>query len=143
MVGKVISIDLQHIEPIKGAIIYDNCDFTSSDTQAKILAELDGHLADVVLSDMAPSASGTASLDHDAIIELCLSVLKFCTVVLKQNGCVVCKIWMGGDQDKLKGVMQRMFKKVRYVKPESSRSDSAEIFLIGQNYFFPNELNNI
>ena len=84
---------------------------------------------------MAPSATGTPSLDHDMIIELCLSVLKFCTVVLGDNGCVVCKIWMGGDQEKLKHVMERMFRKVRFVKPEASRSDSAELFLVGQEYF--------
>ena len=84
---------------------------------------------------MAPSATGTPSLDHDMIIELCLSVLKFCTAVLGDNGCVVCKIWMGGDQEKIKHVMERMFRKVRFVKPEASRSDSAELFLVGQEYF--------
>ena len=130
----MIGIDLQHIEPIEGAVIFDKSDFTSPDTQARILEELGGHLADVVLSDMAPNASGTPSLDHDAIIQLCLSVLQFCTVVLKSNGSVVCKLWMGGDQEKLKCVMERMFRKVKYVKPEASRSDSAELFLIGQDY---------
>ena len=132
--GKVIGVDLQHIQPIEGAVLFDKSDFTSPDTQARILEELDGQLADVVLSDMAPNASGTPSLDHDVIIQLCLSVLQFCTVVLKSNGSVVCKLWMGSDQKKLKSVLERMFRKVKNVKPEASRSDSAEIFLIGQEY---------
>ena len=130
----MIGVDLQPIQPIEGAVLFDKSDFTSPDTQARIIEELDGELADVVLSDMAPNASGTASLDHDVIIQLCLSVLHFCTVVLKSDGSVVCKIWMGSDQEKLKSVMDRMFRKVKYVKPEASRSDSAEVYLVGQGY---------
>ena len=133
--GKVISVDLQHIDPIQGAVIFDKSDITSPDTQARILEEMNGQLADVVLSDMAHNATGTKSLDHDMIIELSMSVLKFCTVVLSHNGSIVLKIWMGGEHEKLKSVMERMFRKVEFVKPKASRSDSSEIYLVGQEYF--------
>ena len=126
---------MQHIDPIKGAVIFDKSDITSPDTQSRILEELNGDLADVVLSDMAPNSSGIKSLDQDVIIELCLSVLKFCTVVLGDKGSVVCKIWTGADRQKLKSVMERMFKKVTYVKPDASRPESAELYLVGQEYF--------
>ena len=132
--GEVISVDLQTFAPVEGATIFAQSDFTEPETQTKILEKLDGRLVDVVLSDMAPRSSGGRQHDHDVICELCLSVLKFCTQVLKLDGHVVCKLWEGSDRDKMISVMERMFKTVKIVKPASSRSDSAEIFLLGMHY---------
>lgn len=83
--GHVISIDLQHMLPIDGATVLDNCDFTATETQQRIVQLVSGHGgADVVLSDMAPSATGVKALDHDLIIQLAMSVLRFSLTVLKE-----------------------------------------------------------
>lgn len=110
------------------------CDFTQSETQTRIKNILHDSFADVVLSDMAPAASGNNELDHDKICGLCFSVLEFSSQVLDNGGHVVCKLWDGRDRDKLISVMERMFTEVKIVKPDSSRSESAEIFLVGKNY---------
>ena len=130
----VIAVDLQDIEPIDGVTIFPKSDFTKPETKSKILHVLDNRLANVILSDMAPKASGNREHDHDAIFQLCLSVLKFSSQVLDSGGHVVCKLWDGSDTKKLKEVMHRMFTNVKTIKPDASRENSAEIFLLGQYY---------
>lgn len=132
-IGTVISIDLQPIMPIEGAIVIPSCDFTKTETQEKILEKLGQRKADIVISDMAPNATGTKHLDHELIINLCISVLRFSTNVLQEGGNILCKFWPGTEQDKLQKAMEKFFKTVKIVKPESSRSNSSEIFMLGKH----------
>ncbi|KAJ8318190.1 hypothetical protein KUTeg_003281 [Tegillarca granosa] len=132
--GTVISIDINPIMPIVGATIIPSCDFTAVETQKKILEKLGQRKADIVISDMAPSASGTKHLDNEIIINLCISALRFSTLVLHEGGNMLCKLWMGAEQDKLKRAMEIFFRTVKMVKPESSRSDSKEIFMLGRHF---------
>jgi len=82
--GHVISVDLQHVRPLPGATVLDNCDITSAETCERIKQVLSGRLVDVVLSDMAPAASGVKSLDHDCIVELALSVLRLSASIMTE-----------------------------------------------------------
>ncbi|KAK3594381.1 hypothetical protein CHS0354_009673 [Potamilus streckersoni] len=132
--GTVIGIDIQHMFPVPGATILDQHDFTKQETQLKLTELLCGKQADVILSDMAPNASGSRELDHDQIVQLCMSVLEFSPRVLRPGGTVLCKLWMGRDTQTLHSVMERMFSRVKVVKPDASRSDSAEIFLLGTDF---------
>ncbi|WAQ97163.1 MRM2-like protein [Mya arenaria] len=133
--GMVIGVDLQEVEPIEGVLMFSGHDFTLPDTQHKILNTLDNMYANVVLSDMAPSASGNKAFDHERISKLCLSVLKFSSQVLANDGHVVCKLWDGSERKDLLKVMERMFRTVKVIKPDASRSDSAEIFLLGMEFY--------
>jgi len=74
--GLLIGIDLQQMYPIKGVTLLGNSDFTTPKTWQKIKEILNGRHIDVVLSDMAPNASGVKHLDHDLIIKLAYSVVK-------------------------------------------------------------------
>lgn len=62
--------------PIKGVTLMGNSDFTLPTTWKKIKEILNGRPIDVVLSDMAPNATGVKHLDHDLIIKLGYSVIK-------------------------------------------------------------------
>lgn len=132
--GLVIGIDLQHMAPLEGAYLLSGSDFTSDMTQAKIKTILGDRQADVVLSDMAPAATGMKSHNHEIIVKLCFSVLLFSLHVLKNGGTMLCKIWMGADQKRLETGMSKVFEHVRVVKPEASRDDSTEIFLLGRGF---------
>lgn len=74
--GFLIGIDLQQMYPIKGVTLLGNSDFTSVKTWQKIKELLNYRPIDVVLSDMAPNATGVKHLDHDLIINLAYSVVK-------------------------------------------------------------------
>ena len=132
--GQVIGVDLLDIESLEGVSFFTGRDFTSKDTQQEIIDTLHGRLANVVLSDMAPNASGDKSLDHDAICELCLSVLRFSSQVLEKNGHVLCKLWDGEGKKRILNVMDRMFSSTKIVKPKASRLDSSEIYVLGLEY---------
>ena len=132
--GTVIGIDLQHMSPLDGATLLGGCDFTSQDTQQKIRDILNDRKADVVLSDMAPKDSGIKSHNHTNIVDLCFTLLRLCLPVLKPGGTMGCKLWEGERSPKLQSAMKTVFENVRRVKPDASRDDSAEFFLIGMGF---------
>jgi len=74
--GQLVGIDLQQMHPIKGVTLLGNSDFTSPTTWQKIKDLLNGRSVDLVLSDMAPNATGIKHLDHELIIRLAYSVIK-------------------------------------------------------------------
>jgi len=80
----VISVDLQHIEPLPGATVLENCDIRSVETSERIKQVLNGRFVDVVLSDMAPAPSGVKSFDHDCIVQLALSVLRLSVSIMRE-----------------------------------------------------------
>ena len=133
-IGTVIGVDIQHMAPVEGATILYNSDFTTLETQEKILKILEGRKVHTVMSDMAPNATGLKSMDHELIIALCLSALKFSLPVLKDGGTFLGKIWQGNQQARLESLMKTFFKTVRVVKPNASRNDSAEVFLLARNF---------
>ena len=120
--------------PIDGVHLLPLCDFTSEATQHRVREILKNKKADVLLSDMAPAATGVKSHNHEAIVTLCFSVLTFSLSVLKEGGTIVCKLWSGGDQPRLEKAMRAICDSVRVVKPSASRGDSAEIFLMGKGF---------
>ena len=54
--------------------------------------------------------------------------------VLKNGGIFVTKIWKGSEEKNLIEKLKSKFEYVSYFKPNSSRKDSSEIFLISVNY---------
>ncbi|XP_023019317.2 mitochondrial rRNA methyltransferase 2 [Leptinotarsa decemlineata] len=132
--GIVIAVDKSQIYPIEGATILGNMDFTQSNVQDTILNLLDGRKVDAVLSDMAPNATGVHAMDNENIVKLCYSVLRFALPVSKPNATLLVKAWQCEEFKKFESNMARFYEKVRVVKPNSSRSDSAEVFLLGRNF---------
>ena len=133
-IGRVIGVDIQHMMAVDGATILYQTDFTQPSNQQRIIKLLGEQKADVVLSDMAPNATGIRNLDHEIIVKLCFSALQFATTVLRDGGHFMGKIWQGPDQEHLETAMRTCFRSVRVVKPLSSRTDSAEIFLFGKGF---------
>lgn len=133
--GLCLAIDIAAIHPVDGAICLGNADFTSPFTQGKILTWLDGRKADCVLSDMAPSASGHKFLDHTRIIKLLTDLLPFTLAVLRPGtGVFVAKIWDGNETEDLVKTLQKSFAKVGYMKPDASRADSSEKYIICRGF---------
>jgi len=130
--GKVLGVDLQKIEPIPGAEIYQ-LDFLAEDADKKIKNFLNG-LADVVMSDMATASSGHKQTDHLRIIALCEAAAYFAFEVLDSGGTFVAKVLAGGAESDLQKILKQRFTKVVNVKPPASRSDSSEKYVIALGY---------
>ncbi|SEW13069.1 23S rRNA Um-2552 2'-O-methyltransferase [Cognatiyoonia koreensis] len=131
-IGKVVGIDLQEVDPIPGADIYQ-LDFLDEGADEQVMAWLDGP-ADVVMSDMAASSSGHKQTDHLRIIALCEAAAYFAFDVLEEGGTFVAKVLAGGAEGELQKLLKNRFAKVVNVKPPSSRSDSSEKFVVATGF---------
>lgn len=132
--GIVIGIDKLHIYPCDGAIFLGNTDFTTSIAQEKIKTILNGRKVNCVLSDMAPNASGIKSMDQENLMELAFAVVTFAKEVSATNAMVLVKIWENGELHKLEKFIEESYETCKIVKPNASRSDSAEKFILGKGF---------
>ncbi|MBV9756832.1 MAG: RlmE family RNA methyltransferase, partial [Alphaproteobacteria bacterium] len=94
--GRVVALDLLPLDPIPGAETVQG-DFAAPG-MAERLAELLGGAADLVLSDMAPNATGHAATDHIRIMALAEAALEFSRSVLAPGGGFVAKVLQGGSE---------------------------------------------
>ncbi len=131
-IGTVLGVDLQVVEPIAGAQIHQ-LDFLSDEADALVKGWLGGR-ADVVMSDMAASASGHKGTDHLRIIALCEAAAYFSFDVLEIGGTFVAKVLAGGAENELLTILKKTFTKVANVKPSASRSDSSEKFVVAMGF---------
>jgi len=130
--GVVVGIDLTPVEPIAGATVLAK-DFYDDDAPAELITLLGGP-ADVVLSDMAASATGDTQVDHLRIMALAEAAHDFARQILRPGGTFVAKVLRGGTERTLLEQLKKDFAKVRHVKPEASRADSAEMYVVGTGF---------
>lgn len=132
----MVAIDILPIAPIVGAVTLGGVDFTNRLNQSRILSVLADRRANLVMSDMAPNATGTAELDHERIVELAIGALQFATQVLRPgDGHFLCKLWDGQHISRLQQhLLPRLFRQVHLVKPAASREHSAELFLVAKHF---------
>ncbi len=130
--GRVIGIDLQPVEPLAGAEIHQ-LDFMEEGADTQIRAWLDGP-ADVIMSDMAASASGHRQTDHLRIIALCEAAAELAFDVLEPGGTFVAKVLAGGAEGSLQQRLKQRFAKVANVKPPASRADSSEKYVVATSF---------
>lgn len=131
-VGRIIGLDLQEMEPIAGCELHQ-LDFMEDDADLKVKEWLGGR-ADVVMSDMAASASGHKQTDHMRIMALCEAAAELAFDVLEPGGTFVAKVLAGGAEGTLQALLKQRFKKVANVKPGASRADSSEKFVVATGY---------
>jgi 23S rRNA (uridine2552-2'-O)-methyltransferase len=134
----VVGMDLLPAAPISGAKMIQ-MDFTD-DKAPDILWEMMGkNKADVVMSDMAANTTGNHSLDHLRIMNLVKMAYDFALKVLNPNGVFIAKVFQGGTESKFLLQMKKDFAVVKHAKPDASRKDSSEIYVIAQGFKGRNE----
>jgi 23S rRNA (uridine2552-2'-O)-methyltransferase len=98
--------------------------------------EVEGRLAewgpyDLVLSDAAPHTSGSHLVDGQASLELAGRALELALRLLKPGGGTAIKVFQAGQEGELLGRLRDGFARARAFKPEASRSESREVYLLG------------
>lgn len=160
--GRVFAVDILDMEPIEG-VVFLRQDFLSDDAVENILRltnfplkgeskyfmqnqslndpsqnstihQEEGRGCDVVLSDMAQNTCGDAKTDHLRIVELLETALDFSCKILANNGIFVGKIFQGGAGGELLKKFKKHFAIVKHFKPESSRKESAENYIIALGF---------
>ncbi len=126
--GTILSIDLKEIIEIEN-IFKIKGDFTEPESQNKIKKYFNDKV-DVILSDMAVNTSGNKYLDSNSTGELCISAIKFSRNMLKSKGIFISKLFMGSSFNDIMNEAKATFKEIRIYKPQASRKESKENFII-------------
>ena len=125
---KIASIDLQKFEKIENVFQIIG-DFTEQNYKKQILNFFEGKI-DIVLSDMAVNTTGNKNLDSIQTSELCLDAMHFSKDVLKNDGKFISKIFVGSTFNEIIAESKKIFKKSKVFKPNASRKESKESFII-------------
>jgi len=139
--GVVVALDLL---PIKSQVhtLYVQGDCYDDAVFEKIFKEFalctkeigtGGFFANVILSDMSPNLSGCKTSDHLKCLALCERVIEIANKFLVRGGSVVMKFFQGSEQQKFLQTLGTLFHKIRLCKPEASRSESCEVYIVALN----------
>lgn len=129
--GRVRGIDLSALDialPPNAAAMVGDALQPSPEVDA-FLAELAPY--DAVLSDMAPSTSGTPFQDQARSAELVERTLDVAERWLAPGGVWVAKLFMSEAIVDLRKRVRTLFEEERVIRPEGTRSVSTEVFLVG------------
>ncbi len=127
--GLVLGIDILSIKEIKD-IKFIQSDIFDKDLITKI-KQISNEF-DIVLSDMAPKTSGIKKIDHAKSIDLNKRALEIAEEILKSNGKFLCKLFQGEDFPDFLIKLRNKFEFVKSSKPDSSRKESKEIYIIAK-----------
>jgi 23S rRNA (uridine2552-2'-O)-methyltransferase len=130
--GFLLAIDRNEIK----ASLPDNASVVRGDVlAAETIESLVAHGPfDVVLSDMAPSTSGVRFVDHQRSLELARAALAIAERALRPGGAAFVKVFDGEDLPAFRKEFAARFEKTSVEKPDASRKDSVELFLLGKGF---------
>lgn len=131
--GLVLGVDLQEIEPVTGAILHQG-DFREDNTLTWLRDQLGERQVNCVVSDMAAPACGMNDVDHIRIMHLVELTYEFAKETLKPGGSMVAKVLRGGTDTEILNALKKSFQKVMHFKPNSSRKDSAEMYVVATGF---------
>lgn len=126
----VIGLDLLPIEAIDG-LTFIQGDFTENAVLDELLLALKSRSIDLILSDMSPNLSGVKVVDQSRSAYLVELVLELARVNLKVYGNCAIKVFQGAEFATIVKTMREIFTEVISYKPDASRSESSEVYLLG------------
>lgn len=129
--GRVVAIDLLEMEPVAGATFLRG-DFAGPAGLAAVEAALAGARVDAVLSDMSPNISGIAITDQARSMALAELARDFALAHLKPGGAFLVKLFQGAGYEEFHRSLRAAFAKVVVRKPDASRGESAELYLLAR-----------
>lgn len=134
-----MGVDKVHINPIYGAIAVQE-DITSSKCKSmikRIMHENGVNGFDLILHDGSPNIGGAWAMEATMQNALVIDSVKLAVEFLAPKGTFVTKVFRSQDYNAVLYCLRQLFEKVEVEKPLASRTESAEIYLIGLKYKAP------
>lgn len=131
--GQLIAVDLLAMAVVDKAHFIHG-DFTDPIIAEQIMTALNGCPVDLVLSDLAPNLSGISSTDQARMATLQQAVLALCRAALRPGGGLLTKLFAGESEAATRQQFGACFAQVQTVKPDASRAQSREVYLLARGY---------
>lgn len=134
--GTVVGVDLQNTElpTQKGHAEIQWLCYDVYDDQMILDLRKQWHGFHVLLSDMAPRTTGNQYADHQQSMRLVRRTIEIAGQLLHENGTWYCKAFQGEDFPEVVRECKPLFTTVKVVKPDSSRKESREVFILGRGF---------
>ena len=127
--GKTLSIDILDMDKIDNVFFYKK-DFNETDFFDFVNNFFENTKVDLVLSDMAVNTTGNKDLDAIKTNSIALDVVNLSRVILRPKSSLLVKIFSGKDENILIKNAKDSFKNIERIKPDSSRKESREMYLL-------------
>ncbi len=130
--GRVIGIDVKEIEPISNVIVINGN--VEDEQMVTLLSKYLEGKADIVLSDLAPNVSGLWEMDHLKQIDLTMKAVEITKKILKVKGNALYKVFQGEATPEFIAYVKSIFSVVHITKPDASRKQSSEVYLLCKQF---------
>ena len=123
---RIVAIDLLEVDPIPGVEIFKD-DFTSKKFNDYVDST---EPFDLIVSDISPNMTGHRQTDFLRSMEMLEEAFALTDDCLNQGGHFIAKYFRRGDLGQLLNDAKKKFTKVSSFKPDASRKNSSEIYLV-------------
>jgi 23S rRNA (uridine2552-2'-O)-methyltransferase len=134
--GRVIGVDLVNCAIAASTVTTIAGDIREANVRSQVTMELGGP-ADLVTCDMAPKLSGIVDRDQAVSFELLMTALAFARTVLKPDGALVAKLFMGPDFEESVAPFREAFAQVDLTRTKATRPGSSELYAIARGHRTP------
>ncbi|GAB6040622.1 23S rRNA (uridine(2552)-2'-O)-methyltransferase RlmE [Endothiovibrio diazotrophicus] len=131
--GTIVALDILPMDPMADVTIIQG-DFREQSVFDQLMAALDGHPVDLVMSDMAPNISGMKAVDQPRAMYLAELALDFARQALRPGGSFLTKVFQGEGIDDYFRELRASFGEVKTRKPKASRDRSREVYALARNF---------
>ena len=129
----IVALDILAMDPVAG-VDFIQGDFTSDAVYEALCQKLEGTKVSLIVSDMAPNLSGNKVVDQASMMHLIDLAYGFAEEYLAPGGHFVAKFFQGAGSDQWLKTLRGAFEKVRIKKPDASRNESSEQYVIAKNF---------
>ena len=131
--GRVLATDILPMDGLTN-VDFIQGDFTDDAVVQRIYEWLAGEKFDLIVSDIAPNISGIASADQGRSIYFLELALDTVCKTLKPGAIFAAKMFQGSGSDEYLKELRKHFSKVTIRKPEASRKESREVYLVAKGF---------
>ena len=131
--GQLIGIDLLDTDILPNVEILKG-DINDENILSQINKILNGNKVNGVVSDMAADTTGHRPTDHLRTTMLLESAIDIAKDFLDENGFFLGKCFKGGAEASVLEPLNKSFKVVKHVKPDASRKESVESYVLAMHY---------